>query len=282
MYIMGGMDPHFNGTETVRVYNPFTNTWAVGTPMPRQGDMGAGTIVGDTIYITGSYNRPIGQVWTEMLRGAINPASPTQITWLSGPQPPAPVACQGTASLHGKVYWFGGFASEFESITRRGWVYDPATGGIDSILSLPPTVGLGLARSGAAGREATNELFQIAGDAADRTARPYHKIQFAPPSVVEESRGDAEPVTLEVWSSVAGRSIQIHYALRHGGWVRLQVQDITGRVVRTLVSGQMRAGSYAAAWDGRDQYGRPAGSGVYFCRLQAGGYLATKKLLMMR
>ncbi|MCX6841486.1 MAG: hypothetical protein NTX53_04270 [candidate division WOR-3 bacterium] len=44
------------------MYNPFTDTWAIGTSMPRQGDMGAGTVVGDTIYITGSYNRPIGQV----------------------------------------------------------------------------------------------------------------------------------------------------------------------------------------------------------------------------
>jgi hypothetical protein len=216
-----------------------------------------------------------------MLRGAINPADPTQITWLSGPQPPVPVACQGTASLNGKVYWLGGFTSETGSATRRGWVYDPATGGIDSIPSLPPTVGLGLTRSGAAGREATNELFQIAGYAADRTARPYHKIQFAP-AVAEESRCDIDPATLEVRSSVASGNVQIRYALRHSGWVRLQVQDITGRVVRTLVSGQVPAGRYAAFWDGLDQYGRPTGSGVYFCRLQAGEYLATKKLLMVR
>jgi N-acetylneuraminic acid mutarotase len=278
MYIMGGIDPQFNGTETVRVYNPFTDTWAVGTPMPRQGDMGAGTIVGDTIYITGAYERNRGRVWTEMLRGVINPADPTQIAWLSGPQLPAPVACQGTASLHGKVYWFGGFASEFESITRKGWVYDPATGVTDSIPSLPPTVGLGLARCGAAGRETSNELFQVAGITEDTTSQPYHKIQLVP-AVAEESRCDAEPVTLEVWSSVASQNVQVRYALLHSGWVRIQVQDITGRVVRTLVSGQTRAGSYTAAWDGRDECGRPARSGVYFCRLQAGEFTAARKMV---
>jgi hypothetical protein len=282
MYIMGGIDPNWNGMETVRIYSPFTDTWTVGTPMPRPGDMGSGTIVGDTIYITGSYNRPTGRVWTEMLRGAINPADPTQITWFSGPRLPAPAAAQSTASLHGKVYWFGGYESEFSSRTRRGWVYDPATGGIDSIPSLPPTVGRGLAGGGAVGREVSNELFQVAGSADSATVRPYNKIRFAPLAVAEESRRDVEPATLEVWSSVASRNVQIRYALRRSGWVKLQVQDITGRVVRALVSGQMQAGSYAAAWDGRDRYGRPAGSGVYFCRLQAGGYLATKKLLMMR
>jgi len=41
----------------------------------------------------------------------------------------------------------------------------------------------------------------------------------------------------------------------------------------------MRTGSYAAAWDGRDEYGRPAGSGVYFCRLQAGGFTAARKMV---
>ncbi len=284
MYIMGGIDPNWNNTEAVQVYNPFTDTWAIGTSMPRGGDMGAGTIVGDTIYITGSYNRPFGLIWTEMLRGAINPADPTQITWFSGPQPPEPVAMQSTASLRGKVYWVGGFTSEMGSPTRSGWVYDPATGVIDSIPSLPPTIGPGLYGGGAVGREAFNELFQVAGHGSDTTTWPYYKIQPAPLAVAEEkeSRCDAEPATLQVWSSVATRGVQIRYALRRSGWVKLQVQDITGRVVRTLASGQMQAGSHAAAWDGRDEYGRPAGNGVYFCRLQAGGYLATKKLLMMR
>ncbi|MCX6841487.1 MAG: hypothetical protein NTX53_04275 [candidate division WOR-3 bacterium] len=220
---------------------------------------------------------------TEMLRGAINPADPTQIAWFSGPQLPAPVAMQSTASLLGKVYWFGGLP-DAGPMTRKGWVYDPATGGIDSIPSLPPTAGSGLFGGGAVGREVSNELFQVAGHGTDTTAWQYYKIQFAPMAIAEErkSRCDAEPATLEVWSSVASRGVQIRYALQRSGWVRLQVQDITGRVVRTLASGQMRTGSYATAWDGRDQYGRPTGSGVYFCRLQAGGYLATKKLLMMR
>jgi hypothetical protein len=239
--------------------------------------LGAGTIVGDTIYITGSYNRPNGRIWTEMLRGAINPADPTQITWFSGPQPPVPVACQGTTSLGGKVYWFGGFKSEFTSSTRRGWVYDPATGVIDSIPTVPPTDDSGLTCSSAAGREATNELYQIAGG----PDYSYHRLTFNPqgtgevgPAVMPSSRLRA--------STFFRNRVQIHYEIDRPCQATLTVYDQSGRVVRTLVSGQVQAGSYAAAWDGWDQYGRPAGSGVYFCRLQAGEYLATKKLLMVR
>jgi N-acetylneuraminic acid mutarotase len=282
MYIMGGFEVSscLYGVKTVQVYSPFTDTWTIGTSMPRHGGWGAGTIVGDTIYITGAYDGLTHRLWTEMLRGVINPADPTEITWLSGPELPLPVANQSTASLRGKIYWFGGFTADtVGSQTRKGWVYDPATGGIDSIPSLPPTVGLGLEMGSAAGREVTNELFQIAGQGTDTTAWPYHKIQLSPPSVVEESRCDVEPVTLEVRSGVAGGNVQVRYALLRSGWVRIQVQDVTGRVVRTLVSGQTRAGSYAAAWDGRDEYGRPARSGVYFCRLQAGEFTTARKMV---
>ena len=267
MYIMGGIDPNWNGMETVRIYNPFTDTWTVGTPMPRQGDMGSGTIVGDTIYITGANQRDQGLMWTEMLRGAINPADPTQITWLSGPQPPVPVACQGTASLNGKVYWLGGLTSETGSTTRSCWVYDPATGVIESIPTVPPTDDSGLVYSSAVGREATSELYQIAG----RPDYSYHRLTFSP-----QGTGEAGPaVMLDAFRN----GVQIHYEIDRPCRATLTVYDRSGRVVRTLVSAQVQAGSYAAAWDGRDRYGRPAGSGVYFCRLQAGEFTTAGKMV---
>ncbi len=62
----------------------------------------------------------------------------------------------------------------------------------------------------------------------------------------------------------------------------LAVYDITGRMVRTLVSGQMTAGSHAARWDGRDEQGRPVSSGVYYSRLISGSNAATVKMLLLK
>jgi hypothetical protein len=51
------------------------------------------------------------------------------------------------------------------------------------------------------------------------------------------------------------------------GPVRLEVHDLAGRRVRTLVDGHRQAGPHAAAWDGRDGAGRLGAAGTYVVRL---------------
>ncbi len=67
-----------------------------------------------------------------------------------------------------------------------------------------------------------------------------------------------------------------------GVGVLLQVHDLRGRVVRTLVAGSRGPGRHAVAWDGRDDRREELPSGVYFYRLNAGGFTATRKLLLLR
>ena len=69
----------------------------------------------------------------------------------------------------------------------------------------------------------------------------------------------------------------ITYALAGGSHVRLRVYDILGREVVTLVDRFEEAGSHRAVFDGTRQSG-----GVYFCRLQAGSFVDTKKLMLTR
>ena len=59
----------------------------------------------------------------------------------------------------------------------------------------------------------------------------------------------------------------IHYDLAETAQVTLSVYDALGRRVRTLVSGILPTGPYAAEWDGRDDAGMPVGSGVYLYRI---------------
>jgi len=49
--------------------------------------------------------------------------------------------------------------------------------------------------------------------------------------------------------------------------VRLELFDVRGRRLRTLVSGGLAAGTHTAAWDGRTERGERAAAGVYFLRL---------------
>ena len=52
--------------------------------------------------------------------------------------------------------------------------------------------------------------------------------------------------------------------------------------VATVVVGRREAGIYTIRWDGRDDSGRALASGVYLCRLRAGGEAQTRKLLLVR
>ena len=74
----------------------------------------------------------------------------------------------------------------------------------------------------------------------------------------------------------------IRYDLPTPGPVDLAIYNVVGQRVRTLVRQDRQAGSHQVEWDGRDQNGRAAASGVYLCRMRAGGYRMVRKLVLMR
>ncbi len=66
------------------------------------------------------------------------------------------------------------------------------------------------------------------------------------------------------------------------GFVELKIFDVTGRLVRTLVSENRTPGSYTAQWDGRDDHGAAVASGVYVYRLSAGDLTASRRMVLAR
>lgn len=80
-----------------------------------------------------------------------------------------------------------------------------------------------------------------------------------------------------------GQSTTLAYTLEDDREVRIEIYDVLGRRVRTLVRGEKQeAGLHEAEWRGRTQFGKPAGSGVYFYRIEAGDFTATKKMVLVR
>jgi hypothetical protein len=64
--------------------------------------------------------------------------------------------------------------------------------------------------------------------------------------------------------------------------VRMEVYNLLGQRVVTLVDENLKAGFYKVTWDGRNQVGNTVSSGVYFYKLKAGDFIETKKMILMR
>lgn len=79
------------------------------------------------------------------------------------------------------------------------------------------------------------------------------------------------------------RTTRIPFTLSRDAAVELRIFDLAGRVMRRLVSTDMRAGEYAIPWDGRDDLGQPLGAGTYFCRLSVGGQaVGSRRMVFLR
>lgn len=74
----------------------------------------------------------------------------------------------------------------------------------------------------------------------------------------------------------------IEVGLPKGGDVRVEVFDMLGKKVTTLVDGEMNAGMHRIVWNGVDNAGREVASGVYLYRVTAGDFSETKKMTLIK
>ena len=74
----------------------------------------------------------------------------------------------------------------------------------------------------------------------------------------------------------------IKYSIRKPGSVELNVYNIVGQLVKTLVNESQKAGNYSVTWNSRDDKSRVLSSGIYFVRLKVSDFSQTRKLLLLR
>jgi hypothetical protein len=84
--------------------------------------------------------------------------------------------------------------------------------------------------------------------------------------------------------AVAGRSSEttITYSLKETSLVSLEIYNIKGQRINTLVNKEMKAGTYNVKWNGKDFEGRDASSGIYFYKFKAGDNISCKKMVLIR
>lgn len=75
---------------------------------------------------------------------------------------------------------------------------------------------------------------------------------------------------------------EISFVLQAAGPTRLQIFDLRGQLVRTLLDEHLPAGAHDERWDGRDHRGQSVSSGTYFYRLSSAGEVRQRKMQLVR
>jgi len=104
-------------------------------------------------------------------------------------------------------------------------------------------------------------------------------------TAVEEGQSSTTPrdVHLEQnFPNPFNSGTEIRFSLSAEDRVELNIYDLAGQQVATLIDGNLRAGSHVAAWDGRGAEGKELATGVYMYQLRVDGILEARKLVLLR
>ena len=74
----------------------------------------------------------------------------------------------------------------------------------------------------------------------------------------------------------------LKYDLPSDAFVTLSIYDMLGREVTQLVNTSQKSGFKSVHWDAKDSMGRPVSAGVYLYQIQAGEFVQTKKMVLLK
>ena len=75
---------------------------------------------------------------------------------------------------------------------------------------------------------------------------------------------------------------KLHYSIPEKSLVSIVIYDILGNQVKTLVNQNQDAGYRSIIWDATNDYGKPVSAGIYLYQIQAGEYMQTKKMVLLK
>jgi hypothetical protein len=119
------------------------------------------------------------------------------------------------------------------------------------------------------------------------TGHDYATVKyFETGNYVQDETGDREKpseFTLsQSYPNPFNQTTKIEFTLAKSGFVSLNIYDILGRKVKTLVSEHLSSGYKSVLWDGKNESGDDVASGIYFYQLKVGNFSETKKLVLLK
>ena len=77
-------------------------------------------------------------------------------------------------------------------------------------------------------------------------------------------------------------STTIEYAVPQSGNVTIDIYNLVGQRIKTLVDDAFSAGRYKTVWDGKDNAGVNVSSGIYFYSISSGNVSIVKKMVLIK
>ncbi len=118
----------------------------------------------------------------------------------------------------------------------------------------------------------------------DKKVGPYDVFQIGPPITGIISQ-NTKPMTFKLFQNYPNPfnpETNLRFTLAHPARVKLEIYNVLGQKVKTLVDETLLAGEHKVKWDGRNDTGHFLGTGVYFFRISAGDYIKTRKMLLLK
>jgi hypothetical protein len=101
-------------------------------------------------------------------------------------------------------------------------------------------------------------------------------------SSAQVSRTKPEKMLHDPFPNPLNPATTVSFSLPSAMPVKLNIYNLAGERVATLMDGMQPAGKHSVVWDGRNSAGRMSASGIYFARLEAAGIVEAKKLMLLK
>ena len=283
IYVAGGMHcingvPNYNGLETFEVYDLLTETWSILPNMPTKRWGLSITVFDGQIYVFGGrglVDRP----------ASVDVYDPQTNSWSSKANMPTPRYQLITCLADNKIYAIGGwYSSSSGPIYNRVEVYEPINDVWTTETAMPIAVAM------LNGYELYGKVYIYGGT---YTTHPcigtsdIYEFTPSPVSVEPEATAPLEFILQQNYPNSFNPDTKIKYSVPQTSQVQIKVFDVLGNEVEILVNEEKSVGTYevefnAAALSGSVSAKGGYASGVYFYQLKAGGFVSTKKMILLK
>ena len=191
--------------------------------------------------------------------------------------------------IDGTLYWFDPATCAYVGATT----IEPTKGywvcavNVCALTVSNPTKGKGEITF-AAGEASEPSLVTKSFASAENLSSFYAKYGSSPPpppysfSQVSTQLTPRDYALLQSYPNPFYSVATINYQLPKESKVILKIYSVTGQLIRTLVDRTQKAGHYKANWDGKNESGKDVSGGIYFYKIQAGTYISTEKVTLLR